>query len=261
MSPDYPIMDPIGAEVPTNRQARAAGVLYLLAGTPGPFGSVLAPAKLRVRADPAATVQHIISSPALLRAGVLAELASAVLLILAAAALRRLFMTVDRWKADLVLLLAALPAAIIFENAATQLAALTIAQQGLGPTAASLAPSIALMLTEIHRQGIGLANIFWGLWLIPLGRLVLRSSFMPRLLGWLLVAGGLSYVSASTIAIGWPQFTSIVSPVSWVLGGVAEFAMILWLLVRGVGGPRADLAAVRSNGAGEPPSGILSVSG
>lgn len=230
------ITDP---QIPSNRQARVAGLLYLLAGTPGPFGYLQAPGRVRVRGDPLATLQHIVANPGLLRAGVLAELLSAVLLICAAAALRRLFAHVDRWNADLMLLLAALPAAIIFENAATQLAALNIAQGGLGPSATSSSPSVTLMLTEIHRQGIGLANIFWGLWLIPLGLLVARSTFVPQQLGWLLLAGGTSYVVASTIAIGWPKLVPIANPISWTLGGLAEFAIILWLIIRGTGTTRS----------------------
>jgi len=228
---------------PTDREARIAGLLYLLAGVPAPFGSLQAPAALRVAGDPAATLQHIVQSPGLLRGGVLAELASAVLLILAAAALRRLFAAVDRWNGDLVLVLASLPAAIVFSGVATQLAALAVAQGALGPDASALTPPIALMLTEIHRVGIGLANIFWGLWIIPLGVLVIRCRFIPSMIGWALIAGGASYVAASVIAIAWPPLLPIANPVSWTIGGLAEFTFILWLLIRGAGTARAAATA------------------
>src|SRR5690242_8735346 len=57
-----------------DRDARVAGLLYLIAATPGPFAYVFAPAKVRVRSDPVATVQHMVANAGTLRSGVLAEL-------------------------------------------------------------------------------------------------------------------------------------------------------------------------------------------
>jgi len=227
----------------SNRDARIAGTLYLVASLAGPFAYVFAPSKLRTVGDPAATIQQVLASSGLLRAGVLAELFSSVMLIFAAAALRRLFWNASRWNADLLLLLAALPAAIVFADAATQLAALKIAQGALGASSQSFAPAIVLTLTEIHHQGFVLANIFWGLWLLPLGLAVVECHFIPRALGWGLIAGGFSYVAASAAIIGSPSLVSITNPISWVLGGLSEFGMILWLLIRGVGDSKRAAAS------------------
>jgi hypothetical protein len=45
----------------------------------------------------------------------------------------------------------------------------------------------------------GVAGTFFGLWLIPMGWLVMRSRWLPRLLGWLLIVGGVGYVLSAFV--------------------------------------------------------------
>lgn len=210
------------------REARNAGLLYLIAILPAPFAFLYVPAKLLAHDDPAATLQNVLASQGLLRAGVLVELATAVLLVFAAAALRRLFAPVNRPRADLLLVLAALPAPIVFAGAALQLGALTAAR-GAGDA------TWTWLLLELHGRGIVMANVFWGLWLVPFGLLVLESRSIPRLLGWLLIAGGSLYVLASVAFVAAPQFASLASMGSAVVGGVSEICIIAWLIIRGIG--------------------------
>ncbi|MHC4073208.1 MAG: DUF4386 domain-containing protein, partial [Planctomycetota bacterium] len=49
---------------------------------------------------------------------------------------------------------------------------------------------LVMLFLDLHKHGIGIAQIFWGLWLLPLGYLVFKSGFLPRILGVLLIIGG-----------------------------------------------------------------------
>ena len=84
--------------------------------------------------------------------------------------------------------------------------------------------------------------LFFGLWLIPMGRCVLRSGWMPRALGWILIAGGVGYVlSAFVRGLGAPGVADALS----LPASVGEFWMIGYLLIRGVRpGPRSSLSGV-----------------
>jgi hypothetical protein len=76
-------------------------------------------------------------------------------------------------------------------------------------------------------------NLFFGLWLIPMGWCVLRSRWMPRTLGWILIAGGACYVISAFVA----SIASEPTPAVEVLAmpaTVGEFWMLGYLLVRGV---------------------------
>jgi len=79
----------------------------------------------------------------------------------------------------------------------------------------------------------GVGNLFFGLWLIPMGLCVLRSGWMPRPLGWVLIVGGVGYVVSGFVTFlvpgAEPIATALVMPAT-----VGEFWMIGYLLIRGV---------------------------
>jgi hypothetical protein len=81
-----------------------------------------------------------------------------------------------------------------------------------------------------HLWGAG--NLFFGLWLIPMGRCVLQSGTMPRLLGHLLIVGGVGYVLSGFLTYLAPGLP-IVTAVLVVPATIGEFWMIGYLLVRG----------------------------
>jgi hypothetical protein len=232
-----------GAEaLAASRTARIAGFLYLLAGIGAPFAYIIAPAKLMVRGDAAATLARVVAAPSYLRLGVAAELISSVLLICAAAALHHLLERVNRAQARLMLIFASLAAPIVFADAVDQLAALDVAGANGGAGAAQL----ALLFMTLHRHGIVLAQVFWGLWLLPLGLLFIGSKFLPRAIGVLLLAGGSAYVVASMAALFVPTFAPIVSQVAAVAGGIAEASAIIWLIGWGTKEVRATALSSKS---------------
>src|SRR5437773_1799178 len=82
--------------VEVSKQARLAGVLYVLMGIPGAFFLQYVPRQLIVRGDPAATSAQLLGQEPLFRLGLAAELFSTIVFIFTALALYRLFKSVDR---------------------------------------------------------------------------------------------------------------------------------------------------------------------
>jgi hypothetical protein len=93
--------------------------------------------------------------------------------------------------------------------------------------------ALATVFINLYKYGSTIAQIPFGIWLLPLGYLVYRSNFLPRILGALLMAdcfGMLIYVCQRFL---FPAYTAIAYP-CWALGFLAEFGLAVWLLVKGV---------------------------
>lgn len=88
--------------------------------------------------------------------------------------------------------------------------------------------ALMYLFLRLHSQGFLIAQIFWGLWLFPMGYLVFKSGFLPRILGVLLMIGCFGYVIESFAAfLGYN--VSIIFFTSW-----GELLLLLWLLIKGV---------------------------
>ena len=79
----------------------------------------------------------------------------------------------------------------------------------------------------------GVAGLFFGLWMIPMGWCVLRSRWMPRVMGWILVVGGVGYVLGSFITYLAPDAQVVADALAY-LASVGEFWMVGYLLIFGV---------------------------
>ena len=84
-----------------------------------------------------------------------------------------------------------------------------------------------------------MASIFWGLWLFPFGLLVIRSGFIPRVFGFLLMIAGVAYVASSFTTLVLPRYAELVSKIALPLE-VGEVPIIFWLLIRGARTRPAD---------------------
>jgi len=89
-----------------------------------------------------------------------------------------------------------------------------------------------MILIRIHGQATGINQIFWGLWLLPFGSLVVSSRFLPRWLGYWLVLAGMAWIVVSLAWFLAPNYTNTLFRYFQPLF-VAELAAMLWLLIRG----------------------------
>jgi Domain of unknown function (DUF4386) len=219
---------------PTRNPGRLAGLLYLLVSIPGVFALMYVPGKLIVHGDPAATIGNIAASETLFRLGIAAELICQALFILVALALYELFKGVNQRQAVLMVILITVSIPIAFLNELNAIATLLLVH-GAGLLSIFDQPqrdALAMLFVNLHGRGFEVAGIFWGLWLFPLGLLVCRSGFVPRILGVLLIANCFSYLLNSLSSFVLPQYEVIVS--RWMMPfGFGELLFMFWILIMG----------------------------
>jgi len=229
---------------PTNRTARVAGLLYPLMGVPAVFALMYVPLTLIVRANAAATAKNILASQVLFRLGIVAELIAAVFLLLLAMALYRLLSGVNKHHARLMVGLVLVSVAITFVNVLNNIAALTLFRgaDSLSVFNKGQLDALGMLFLGLHRQGLGVNGIFWGLWLFPFGVLVMRSGFLPRILGVLLIVNCFALLAASLTSLLSPSYASAVSR-ALLPALMGELWITLWLLIRGAKVPPLAAAA------------------
>jgi hypothetical protein len=146
-----------------------------------------------------------------------------------------LFKPVDDALAKQVVVLGALVSVpIVFVNVLNDLAALILVSGAdfLSVFEKPELDALAYFFVRVHEQGIFVASVFWGLWLFPFGMLVIRCGFIPRPLGFLLLAAGVGYLVNSFTALVMPQHLKVVSSVVGLLQ-FGELPIIFWLLIWG----------------------------
>ena len=218
----------------TKKQARVAGLLYLLASIIGFFCLAYVPGKLIVSGDATATANRIRASETLLRLGIASELIAFTIFIFVVLALYRLFKAVSEKHAVAMatLLLISIPISLL--NLLNEIAALVLVSGAsfLLAFEKGQLDALAYMFLRLHGQGFIVAQIFWGLWLFPFGILVIRSGFIPRFLGYLLFIAASGYLASSFTSLLLPSYRHLVDQFAMVLEA-GELPIIFWLLIWG----------------------------
>src|SRR5215469_1558880 len=216
------------------KQARLAGLLYFLASLPAPFGLIYVPSKLIVLNDATATANNIRASESLLRLGIGCELLGSILFILVVVALYRLFKPVNETHALTMMILILISVPISLLSVVNEILALTVVSGAnfLSVFDAGQLNGLAYILMRLHSRAILVAEIFWGLWLIPFGILIIQSRFIPRILGYLLFLAALGYLAVSVTFLLLPSYGPVVDKFAGQLP-LCELPIILWLLIWG----------------------------
>jgi hypothetical protein len=220
---------------PTDKAARVAGAIYLLEVLVGPVRLIYIPTVLFVTGNATATANNIATHESLFRLGIFSDLLTPTFGLFATLALYRLFKEVDRNLAVLMVILGGLMVPpIYFINTLNDFAALMLARGAgyLSVLEKSQRDALAMMFVNLHHQGVVVNEIFWGLWLLPLAALVIKSGFLPRFLGVWLILNGIAYVVNSFTELLLPRYADMVSNVAFPVF-TGEVAFVLWLVIIG----------------------------
>ncbi|WJK36671.1 DUF4386 domain-containing protein [Solwaraspora sp. WMMA2065] len=210
------------------RTARLTGVFYLGLGVTAMLGFLVVRPQLFAASDPAATLGNLVGHDMLARVGVALELGVVVTQALAAVWFYRLFRTADPVAAGSIGAFGLVNAVAIMGSAAMLATAGEVAAEPIGDAATTVQ---TLYLVSDNLWGVG--NLFFGLWLIPMGTSVLRSRWMPQPLGWVLVGGGICYLASGFLRYLAPD-ARIVADLLVAPATVGEIWMIGYLLTVGV---------------------------
>lgn len=228
---------------PIQKTARLAGLLYLAIAALAVFGLVYVPAMLLVPGDAAATANNIVASESLFRLGFMSNLITFTVNVFVAVLLYKLLKPVNRGIASLMVILILIGLAIGMLNELNQFAALLIlGTDHLSAFTAAQSQVLAALFLDLYQHGFNIAHIFWGLWLFPMGYLIIRSGFLPKVIGILLIVAGMGYLVDFTLFFLVPDVVLNVSNFTFV----GEVALLLWLLIRGVNVEQWEIRANKS---------------
>jgi hypothetical protein len=215
------------------RLARIAGSLYLVVAVLGGFAELYVRSRIVEPGNAAVTADNIRASATLFRLGFASDLVQATLFLFTAMALYLLLRHVDELVARAMVVIVGVSVAIICLNLLNQYVALQIA---LGDASAPAAGSDALagLFADMHAAGYLIAQIFFGLWLLPLGYLVYRSGLFPRAIGVLLAIGCVGYLADTFVQFLAPGIAESVEPFVVAPAALGELTLVVWLLVKGV---------------------------
>ena len=228
------------------RLARIAGVLYLAVGIFGAFAEGFVGLKMYAAGNAAATTGNVVANAGLVRMGVVAHLLDGTFFIFLALTLYIPLKHVHKSVARAMVVLVAISTGITCLNTVFEFEGLRVAIDSSYAAAFSTAGSNALVLLLLDTQHYGtlIAQVFFGLWLVPLGYLAYKSLGMfPKWLGVLLIVGGVCSLVDLLVLVLVPDFAQKITPdlpgthhtfVGVILPAIAEISMVGYLLVIGV---------------------------
>ena len=234
----------IKEKINPNKTARIAGFLYLIIFPLNVFAMMYIPSNLIVPGDAATTANNIMASGGLFRSGIVSFLIGQTVFILLVLLLYKLLKPVNKNLAVLMVIFILVGIPIAMLNTLNQYAALLLSSGAdyLAVFGAGQLQALVPLFLDLHEYGIQIASIFWGLWLLPLGILVYKSGFLPRILGVLLVIGFFGYLIDFVTFFYFPNFDSPIV----LLTSIGELLFPLWLLIKGVNVEQWEKRALES---------------
>jgi len=213
-----------------NRIARIAGILYLAMVPLGFFG-MFGHSNLVAPGDAPTTVSNIKASELLFHLSIVSALVVQIVNILLVLVLYKLLRPVNRNQALLMVVFFLVSAPITMLNEVNQFAVLKLLSGAdyLTVFGKDQLNAQVLLFLDLHEHGIHISGMFWGLWLFPMGYLIVKSDFLPKILGVLLIIGGVGYLADSIRFFFFPSFGPIAMYTFW-----GELLLPLWLLIKGV---------------------------
>jgi hypothetical protein len=223
-------------------KARIAGGLWLMVIVAG-MSAFLTRSPLIVRGDAAATATRILASESLFRFGFVTDLIAGVCYLAVTVLLYGLLKPVSRSLSLLAAFFGLAGVAIGSAISITNLATLILLGDGQYSSAftTSQLQAMAMMSLRLYVQGFNLAMAFFGFQCFLIGCLIIRSTFLPRILGVLLAIGGSSYIISSFATFLAPAFGARLAPFIIPAALLGEGSLTLWLLVKGVNEQRWKL--------------------
>jgi len=224
-----------GSPLGTNKKtARIAGFLYLIYMVTTLIAKI-SRTKLIVFGDPLATAKNIQASEWLFRIGFMSDVLAGVLFLLAAWALYVLLKPVNKNIALLFLLLNLGGVAVQCINMLNLFSAVLLLSGAdyLKVFQADQLQALAMLFLNLHKNGFMIAQLFYGAWLFPLGYLVFKSGYLPRILGIVLMVECFGWLMYPFQFFLFPSY-GVISYLSFAVGFIGEFSLTLWLLIKGV---------------------------
>ena len=216
-------------------------ILYPIWVVVGIFGIMYVPTTLIVPGDAAATANNLRANELLFNSGIISSLITQLIHIVFVLVFYELFKSVSKNQAALIVVLGLVGVPIAMLNALNQVAAVSVLSGAdyLTVFTADQSQSLMMFFLNLNEQGILIASIFWGLWLFPIGTLVYKSKYFPRIFGHLLIIAGFGYLLGSLAHILLPNSEAVFFQI-FDLMVYGEVIFALWVVLRGAKLPELE---------------------
>lgn len=217
--------------------ARLAGFIYFIVVMTGIFSLAYVPKLLYVweRAD--LTFENIACNEMIYRLGILSSIICYVAFIFLPLVLYMLLSPVHRVAGKLMVILALISVPIAFSNLQHKLSVLSLIDNDkllIFQNTNELHKRVMFHLLQ-YNQGVLTTSVFWGLWLLPFGYLVLKSGFIPKIFGILLMLGCFGYLTNITGNILIKNYSDLgIAQYISMPASIGEIGICFWLLIIGI---------------------------
>ena len=219
----------------TKKTARVAGLLWFLSAVTGGFGLFYVRSNV-ILGDAAATAGNVVASQFLFRAAIVGILFSQLFLFFFGLTLFDLFKEINRPWATVLLTSILMTVAIAVVNQLNNFGVLLVLSQAdyLKAFNPEQLNSMAMIFLRLSNSGQGLLEIFWAPYFFSFGLLIIRSRFLPKLLGILLICMSVGFAINILTKFLIPQFyPAMFTQLAMTLGAIGGIPTILWLLIKG----------------------------
>ena len=201
------------------KNARIAGVWYLAFIILGAFSIMFVDDSLTVVGDRLATLEYFRSNMVLFIFGIIAYVAGYICFIFVVNNLGRLFKSTDNRLTLFMKITVYAGVTLALACKIAQIAAVAVPDE---------------KLLALYETGTAAAVIFWGIWLLPLGLVILKSNLIPKAIGVLLLGACAANLTDFAIHFIIPGTPEEVLKICYIIGMLGEFGLVLWLLIKGI---------------------------
>lgn len=208
--------------IPLRKITLTIRILYPFWMIIGMFALMYIPSIFYVTDNPAETAQNIQSNESLFRFGIIANIITQLLAIFIPILLYWMLKSVNRPNAQLMLILNLIAVPIAMYGNVHSLQAISMLEN----------PEQMMRHLKMGQLGVVISYIFWGLWLFPLGSLVIKSGFFPKLIGYCLYIAGIGYLIGAFAVILIPDVAYVDEITEFLT--IGEVIFILWFVIKGL---------------------------
>ena len=221
------------------KTARIAGLWYLVLAIGAGYSWTYI-TKTFVLDSAVLTVQNILATETQYVLSIICSIVGQIGFVFLALTLYRLLKNVNKIQARLMLTLVVISVSVMFVNIIFQTSALVFLNRTNYFTAfsAEQVSEFATMFLHLNIIGVYVVDIFWGLWLFPLAYLTYQSNLFPKVIAFVLVISGISYLTDSLSFIINQEIHTILRNYLSYPEALGEVVMLLWLLIKGVSTPK-----------------------
>jgi len=217
------------------KNARFAGLLYLIVTITGIFAEFFVRSKFIIGGDTAATIQNISSNLFLFRLGFVSDIVCQTAHFFLVLVLYAMFKSINQRAALFMLSCVLVSVSITFLNLLNHFAAVILLTDSsiMSGFSTEQVHSMVMLFLNLHKNGYSIAGVFFGLWLFPLGTFVYQSNRFPKVIGILLMISCFGYLIDFVVKFLFPEMVVITYP-GLAIAVVGELSICFYLLIKGV---------------------------